>query len=115
MVSLLLLAATAVPVDKAELFNRAVDAARAEGLTEEPAGKEEMDLVLSKACLKKRLAAAGDSLAPSDTELKAEYEKKPLVRLRHLALPSKKRAAAERIIQAVAKGADFRKAVLKHS
>jgi len=76
-------AAESIPTAEKELlFQRAVQAARKEGLDQQPEVKSEIDQALYRAFLRNRLAANAKELEPSPDDVKAEYEKSPLVKIR---------------------------------
>jgi len=68
------------------LFRLAVDQARHEGLDRKPEVRQEMDQVLYRRFIEAQLKESKETLVPSAAELKASYQKSPLIRVRELVL-----------------------------
>lgn len=90
-------ASDAIPeAERERLFHRAVEAARNEGLDRRPEVQAEIDRLLYREFLKSKLSAHREGFEPSAAELRASYERSPLVRIRHLAVSSKVAGTAQR-------------------
>lgn len=76
-------------LDRLIFFHLALQEARRLGVDRDPAVRNEMNRVLYRGYLEKKLTASKGTLSPSDSEIVALYEKSPLVRLRHLFLVAK--------------------------
>jgi len=77
------------PAEREVLFQRAVEAARNEGLDRKPEVRAEIDRLLYREFLKSKLASSKQTFEPSPQALQASYERAPLIKVRHLALSPK--------------------------
>lgn len=113
-------AAQAQALENLILFRIAVQEARKANLDREPQVRHEMERALYSAYLHETLKLS--NVAPQDSDLKAYYEKFPLVKVRHLFVlhrtPEQKKRA-EQVLKEIETGlkqkVPFEKLVLKYS
>jgi parvulin-like peptidyl-prolyl isomerase len=104
------------------LYRLALEDARREGIDSLPEVRKETDRIVYRAYLDRSVASNTGKLRPSDADLKTEYDKAPMVRLRHLMLfartPAETSAAEKKLAEIQAKlkaGEEFRLLVLRYS
>lgn len=107
-------------VERYLLYRLAIQKAEQEGLNQTDTFKKKQDKLLYNEFLASELSKNSNALAPTDKEVKAEYEKHPLYRVFHLVLkgepatPENKKKIAD-IQKQVSHGEKFEKLVVKYS
>lgn len=109
-------------LDRLIFFHLALQEAKRLGVDRDPSVRYAMNRVLYRGYLEKKLAASRSTITPSDSEIVALYEKRPLVRLRHLFLvaknPTQHKAALKtikKVRSALKERGDFKELVLLYS
>lgn len=108
--------------DRLVLFRLALEQAQKEKLDQLPDVKHELDLVVYRQFLNRKLKAESSRLHPTAPEVKVYYEQRPLLRLRHLVLrfanPSERTNTvqkADRIDALLGEGKPFAKVAQEYS
>lgn len=109
-------------IERAVLFQLAVEQAKKRGIEKEVKIQKEVDKVLYQGFLNSVLREKGQNLIPTSDEVKAFYQENPLFRVSHLVLlsdtPEKKKSAMA-IVKKIQKGLEqkvpFKTLVLKYS
>jgi parvulin-like peptidyl-prolyl isomerase len=109
-------------LDRLILFRLALQDAQHQGIDRDPNVRKEMEKILYQNYLERKIKESGQSLEPTEAEIRNYYRDRPLLRLRHLVLDaetSEERSEAAKTLATISaqlkEGVEFKDLVIKYS